>query len=159
MAAALSQRGLAEAGVTALVAFTVGGWASFTFAGTVNSIGEARRLPCTPRLDMRPQQRGYRHRAMNLHILHYAVRKNACGIALADIDRPPQTEDEWADALTIVRTLNKLTVRQLRRAWNELVATGRPLHLIAAVIVQADLPTATQFLTSDIPDEYLTGTV
>lgn len=159
LAVLLAHRTPYEAGLTVLIAFTVGGYASFTFADTVNDIGQSRYVVHDGAISAQAQERGYRRRALNVHTLHYAQNKHARSLVLADIQRPPGGREEWMLAHDIARALNEPTVRKLRDSWDALVATGRPLALIAAVIGQTNKQEAVRFLTSDMPDEYLAATI
>lgn len=145
---------------TAAFAFLISGATAFTFADTVNGIGEGRFLPVTQKVVHKEQRRAYRRRALHAHMLHNSQRATPFrSLLLRDIDRPPVGVQEWDNAVDIAASLNERSARRLRRSWNELIATGRPLDTISAVIAQTDKDNAISVLTSDIPDEYLTAAI
>lgn len=140
---------------TVLFVFLIGSMSAFTFADTVNGIGESRFLPISRTLDYKRQRAAYRRRALNVHMLHQPHGPSPFrSLLLRDIDRPPQG-GEWEHAIAISKALNERSVRRLRASWNELVATGHSLATIAVVIRETDKENAIDVLTSDLPDEYL----
>lgn len=145
---------------TILFVFLIGAFSAFTFADTVNGIGESRFLPVTRDIDYKKQRKAYRQRALIAHMLHNPDRVSPFrSFLLRDLDRPPQGSEEWKHAFAIARALNERSARRLRASWNDLVATGRPLDLIAAIIQQTDKENTIRTLTSDLPDEYLHATL
>lgn len=141
---------------TVLFVFLIGSMSAFTFADTVNGIGESRFLPVTRDIDYKKQRAAYRRRALNAHMLHEPQGPTLFrSFLLRDLNRPPQGATEWNHATVIARSLNERSARRLRTSWNELVATGRPLDIIAAVARETDKKNAIDVLTSDLPGEYL----
>lgn len=140
---------------TAAFAFAIGGAAAFTFADTVNGIGEGSFLPVSHDIPFKKQRRAYRRRALSVYMLHTpAGPVSRPSFLLRDMNRPPNGR-EWTDAMVIAKALREPTARKLRSSWNELVATGRPLDVIANVIRETDKKTTIEVLLSDLPDEYL----
>lgn len=145
---------------TAVFAFALGGAAAFTFADTVNGIGEGTFLPISRDIPHKKQRRAYRRRALNVHMLHTpsgALARRS--FLLRDITHPPVGPTEWGYAIVIAQVLNEPSARKLRQSWDELVATGRPLDTIAAVIQETDKKHTIEVLLSDLPDEYLNASL
>lgn len=141
---------------TAVFAFAIGGAAAFTFADTVNGIGEGAFLPVSRDIPFNKQRRAYRRRALSVYMLHTpAGPVPRPSFLLRDIKSPPVGPFEWENATAIAAALNEPTARRLRSSWNELVATERPLDVIASIIRETDKKTAIEVLLSDLPDEYL----